>query len=247
MTIQDDRAVLAVDVERLLANDAGHAGPPRVIDNARFGSAALSEDGAEVLYAFDPAEFDGKDAFSYRLTGADGSRALARTYFSIDMERGEPAAPEGRAAWAVNLGSDRAHVAADGTVFAADDTGVGRRSWKTHEIEGTEDDALYQSYAWSRDALRYRLKVEDGDYAVRLHFAENHAPNFRPGGLTFDVRLEGRVPEALDDLDVFARAGARTAYVHQEIVTVEDGRLDVEARKMAAIEVIPMDEAGLLA
>lgn len=249
----DGRGVLAVEVAALLANDRGHDGRIEVISNARHGEVALSEDGTRVLYRFDPERLGGKDGFSYRLHGADGSRDLARAYLLID-EDGTPPGPspepppvEGETVLAINLGSSRLHTAADGMVFAADATGVGRAGRASGAIAGTEDDALYLRQAYADEGLAYRLALDEGTYAVRLHFAETHEPNFREGALVFDVVIEDRIPEALDDLDVFARVGARTAYMHEEVVEVDDGALDVWARKMAAIEVIRLDGADLLA
>ena len=155
--------------------------------------------------------------------------------------RPEPA--DGETVLAIDLGASRAFTAADGTVFAADRTGVGRDGGTSSAIAGTRDDALYQTESWDRGGVAYSFDVEDGTYAVRMHFAETHAPNFKVGAKTFDVSVEGVVPAALKGLDVFARAGANTAYVAEHVVTVTDGSLDVEALKMAAIEVVRVGDA----
>lgn len=254
MAMVDGRGVLAVEVSALLANDRNHDGRIEVISNAVHGEVALSEDGTQVLYRFDPEEFGGKDGFSYRLYGADGSHDLARAYLLIDKEDGpprgsspEPPPGERETVLAINLGSSRPHTAADGTIFAADVTGVGRAGRASGVIAGTGDDALYLRYSYAGEGLRYHFALEEGTYAVRLHFAETYEPNFHEGRLVFDVAIEDRIPGELDDLDLFARVGARAAYVHEEVVEVEDGALDVWARKMAAIEVIRLDDADLLA
>ena len=137
--------------------------------------------------------------------------------------------------FAINLGSKTAHKAADGTVFAADTTGVGNPGKVSAAIGDTTDDALYRAYAWDGKGLDYGFDVENGTYRVTMHFAETHAPNFKKGGLVFDVKLEDKV--AVNDLDVFAKVGARNALEVTRTVLVTDGTLDVEARKMAAIEV----------
>ena len=137
--------------------------------------------------------------------------------------------------FAINLGSTKAFKAADGTVFAADWTGEGKSGSVGGGIGKTRDDALYRAYSFDGKGLDYGFDVENGTYKVTMHFAETYAPNFEKGGLTFDVELENRV--VVDDLDVFARAGARNALTIERTVEVRDGKLDVEARKMAAIEV----------
>ena len=156
----------------------------------------------------------------------------------------KPQPADGETVLAIDLGSSRAFKAADGTVFAADTTGVGRDGGTSAAIAGTRDDALYQTESWDRGGVAYSFDVEDGTYAVRMHFAETHAPNFWVGAKTFDVSVEGVVPADLKGLDVFARAGANTAYVAEHVVTVTDGSLDVAALKMAAIEVVRLGGAS---
>ena len=91
VAVEGSRGVISIPVAALLANDAGHGGRVRVLDNAADGSAALSRDGARVLYSFERAGFDGKDAFTYRVEGADGARAYARAYLEVDLSGGAPA------------------------------------------------------------------------------------------------------------------------------------------------------------
>ena len=158
--------------------------------------------------------------------------------------RPAPAA-DGDGVLAINVGSDRAHVAADGTVFAADTTGVGRTSWTRAAISGTREDDLYRSGVWSADGLAYDLDVENGAYAVRLHFAETWKGAFADGVRVFDVAIEGRM--AVEDLDIHAAAGARAAHVVEREVEVIDGTLDIDLLAglqnpaLSGIEVIRLD------
>lgn len=165
-------------------------------------------------------------------------------------KRPEPAPPpaaEDGLLHAINIGSSSSHTARDGTVFAADTTGVGRRNATDAAIAGTRDDALYQTEAWASGALRYDLAVPDGTYEVTLHFAEIWDGAFRDGRRRFDVEIEGA--KVIDDLDLFARVGANRAYETSHVVRVADGRLDVDLRegvqnpKLSAIEVRAADGA----
>ena len=128
---------------------------------------------------------------------------------------------------AVNIGSERGYTAANGVVFGADDTGVGRSSKRAAPIAGTEDDALYHSSAWHPKGLDHRFDVADGLYLVKLHFAEVWPGAFAEGRRVFDVRAEGSLID--DDLDVFREAGGRdAALVKGHLVSVDDGALDLE-------------------
>ena len=152
---------------------------------------------------------------------------------------------------AINIGSDRAHVAADGTVFAADETGVGQTARTGAAIAGTGEDALYQTEAWDANGLDYAFALGRGSYAVTLHFAEIWKPAFVDGARVFDVALEGEL--VLDDLDVHAAVGARAALTSEHIVTVADGVLDLALRagvqnpKLSAIEIARFGNAPELA
>ena len=232
--IEGSQGVASIAVSTLLANDTGHGGRIEVIDNAARGSARLSDDGTHVLYAFDLADFTGRDAFSYRIHGADGSRDIARTYFSFALDEG--AAPEprpepepegaGETVVAINLGSQQAFTAADGTVFAADETGVGHASRIKAAIAATDDDALYRTGAWHEEGLSYGFALDPGSYRVALHFAETWSGAFADGVRVFDVAIEGEV--VVDDLDVHAAVGARRALVVEREVSVGDGVLDLD-------------------
>ena len=239
----------------LLANDRGDARGIAIHMDAMDGDVTLSRDGTTLSYAFDLAGFDGRDAFTYRLQGADGSKDYGRVYLRIATDglsvaeppsRPAPApATRGEGVLAINIGSDRAHVAADGTVFAADTTGVGRASSTRAAISGTRDDDLYRSGVWSADGLAYDLDVADGLYAVRLHFAEIWRGAFADGVRVFDVAIEGET--AVEGLDIHAAAGARAAHVVERRVEVADGTLDIDLLAgrqnpaLSAIEVVRLD------
>ena len=94
---------------------------------------------------------------------------------------------------------------------------------------------------------------------VRLYFAEIGAPNGIGGGQQrlFDVAVEGSIPAALNDINIFATAGAMNkGFVISVPATVSgDGNLDIdfahipnsENTAIAAIEIVEIAPAGNVA
>jgi hypothetical protein len=103
-------------------------------------------------------------------------------------------------------------------------------------INGTSDDATFSTarVASSDDSgFSYNISVpKAGKYTVELSFAEvwfTGAQGFGPSGpghRVFDVRMEGKT--VIDDLDINAQVGARTALTRTVTVTVDDGNLDID-------------------
>src|SRR5690606_28267276 len=132
-----------------------------------------------------------------------------------------------------------------GNVWAADngyDSGMTAKS--SNSIAGTEDDVLYQTTRYdnpkSAALLNYAFKLANGDYRVRLLFAEmNFSAN---GKRRFDVKAEGKL--VIDNLDIHARVGANRALVIEFPVKIADGKLDlqflpgVNNPQVSAIEVL---------
>jgi hypothetical protein len=93
-------------------------------------------------------------------------------------------------------------------------------------------------------AFGFNIPVANGNYLVRLHFAEL---NKNGAGLRrFDVRLESRT--VLSNFDVYAAAGGIDRAVSREFTTsVTDGAATIdfitrlENAKVSAIELIPVD------
>jgi hypothetical protein len=67
--------------------------------------------------------------------------------------------------------------------------------------------------------------VPNGNYTVRLHFAENYQPLFQVGQRVFDVNIQGAL--VFDNIDVFAEVGARTALIKTATATVTNGTLSI--------------------
>jgi hypothetical protein len=92
-------------------------------------------------------------------------------------------------------------------------------------------------------AFRYNIPVPNGNYTVRLHFAELN--KLAAGQRTFDVDIEGT--RRLDKFDIFlAAGGANRAIVREFATTIADGNVSidfirqVENAKVNAIEIIPV-------
>ncbi len=147
----------------------------------------------------------------------------------------------------VNAGGP-AYTDTAGNVFSADtgfNTGTAL-SWPTNlAIAGTSDPTLYRTERWdapTAPVMTYSFAVPNGTYQVRLHFAENYAPNFGVGLRVFDVQVEGAL--AIDNLDVWAQVGANTALIRTVTATVADGQINiafihgVEDPAINAIEVL---------
>ncbi len=159
--------------------------------------------------------------------------------------------PEPSPTTAVRINAGGATTTYQGETFSADATFNGG---KTYTNSSATVPTLYQTER-SSDApfqFSYRIPVADGEYTVRLHFAEIYfgAQGGGPGGVgkrIFDVTLENQL--VLDDYDINAEVGAQTVVVKEYSVTVTDGAVDVlfdassgvggtNQPKLSALEVI---------
>ena len=122
---------------------------------------------------------------------------------------------------AVNAGG-RAFTSADGTSYAAD-TGFegGSSHGENVSIDGTEDDALYQTERYGD--FSYAKTLENGSYEVTLQFAEIYWDE--EGARIFDVALEERAQ--ISNLDLYDETGANRAYTATHTVEVTDGALNI--------------------
>ncbi len=112
------------------------------------------------------------------------------------------------------------------------------KTWATTaDIANTDDDPLYQTERWGN--FSYQFDLPNGNYTVALKFAELywHAPGKR----IFDVRIEGTT--VIDDWDMYADIGYRTAASKIFAVNVSDNQLNidfqasVDSAKVSAIEI----------
>ncbi len=106
---------------------------------------------------------------------------------------------------------------------------TGNAASTTTTVGGTTDPALYQTVRWDSDTapeMSYSFNVPNGNYRVRLHFAETWSGAFGVGLRVFDVNMEGVLVFA--NVDIYAEVGSDTALVKSIDVTVADGVLDIE-------------------
>ncbi|MGF1553620.1 MAG: malectin domain-containing carbohydrate-binding protein [Paracoccaceae bacterium] len=150
---------------------------------------------------------------------------------------------------AYNIGGG-AHTSVDGILHAADTVSKGKTFSVPGAIAGTDDDALFRSEAWRPGTLEVEIgDIAPGRYAVELDFAEIYGGTREPGARVFDVRIEGGAT-ALDDYDIAADVGFRTATTKRFEVEVDDGTLDIDLLaetqnpKLSAVRVFAVDEAA---
>jgi hypothetical protein len=190
-------------------------------------------------------------------TGAPGSTSVSYRVLAVDTSRNASAAsataklttpPKARNPLRINAGGPA--VTTGGVAWGAQQFGTGGKTFANAvAIAGTTDDVLFQTeYSTATGGIDYDIPVQNGDYTVRLHFAEIYfgAPGGGPGGngrRVFDVFVEGSL--RLDNFDIFQQAGAATAVTRSYDVSVTDGKVDVDLdsvvdqAKISAIEVLP--------
>jgi large repetitive protein len=117
--------------------------------------------------------------------------------------------------------------------WTADNGFIAGRIASTPTVIGNTDESfMYQT--WRSALTGYEIAVPNGDYVVRLHFAEGWTGGQAVGKRVFDVSIEGAT--VLDDLDVFAQAGGYKALMKQFDVTVRDGGMSIGFVKGVADE-----------
>jgi endoglucanase len=109
------------------------------------------------------------------------------------------------------------------------------------QIANTNDPAMYRSEHFSMTSFSF--KVPNGQYTVKLHFAETYDGITGVGQRVFSFNVEG---QDVKDFDIFKKAGAAMkADIETFNVNVTDGKLDitftagVENPEINAIEIIP--------
>ncbi|MBN2737606.1 MAG: hypothetical protein JXR70_11545 [Spirochaetales bacterium] len=124
--------------------------------------------------------------------------------------------------FAVNCGGS-AYTAADGTRYAADTGFSGGSAFDNGaSVSGTSDSTLYSSERYGNST--YSAEVPNGQYRVTLHFSENYHTS--TGIRIFNVEIEGT--PAITNLDLYAEAGGKKAYVTENQVAVKDGQIDIK-------------------
>ncbi|RMG18564.1 MAG: DUF5060 domain-containing protein, partial [Bacteroidetes bacterium] len=140
----------------------------------------------------------------------------------------------------INCGGN-AYTASSGELYEADTYFTGGNVFTTtNPIANTPDDSLYQSERTAAGGFSYAIPVSNGNYKIRLHFAEIF--HTAPAARIMDVSLEGQ--PVLTNFDIFAEAGAFTAFTKDFPVTIADGFINldfsatVDQPKISAIQVL---------
>ncbi len=216
-----------------------------VIDDLDIFTAAGGKNTA-LDKSFDITVSDGSLNLDF-LTNSDNAKLAAIEIIGSSAPTPNPT-PDPTSAIRINAGGN-AYTDTAGNVWSGDKYfDVGRTFSTTSDIFKTEDDTLYQTERWAKN-LGYSIPVNDGNYRVNLHFAENYFTDFNKR--LFDVSVEGE--KVIDDLDIFAKSknaffpGKDSAYIYSvDEVNVTDGflNLDLDASidnaKLSAIEIISL-------
>ncbi len=106
-------------------------------------------------------------------------------------------------------------------------------------IQGTDDQALFQTYRYGREQLSYSFAVPDGEYRMELYFTE---PWYGAGGgdatgwRLFDVAVNGETK--LRDVDLWKEAGFAGAVKKVVTAKARNGRLDITFPRVASYQAV---------
>ena len=147
--------------------------------------------------------------------------------------------------WRVNAGGP-AYTDGSGNLWSADTNFTGGTpATVTSAINGTTDDALYQTERYG-NPFTYTFNVPAGSYQVTLKFAETYTGISAAGQRVFNVSINGT--QFLTNLDIFSEVGLNNTddKVFNNIspsggvITIQFGPASVDNAKISAIQIIPM-------
>ncbi len=146
----------------------------------------------------------------------------------------------------IRINSGGPQITANGAVFTSDQyADAGELFDNTVNIDGTSNDALYQTERWGD--FTYNIPVTNqGTFDIRLHFAEIYFGVDISGGVgsrVFNVSIEGN--QVLSNFDILTEVAPATALVKEfNDVAISDGFASiqftslVENAKISAIEIL---------
>jgi len=231
---------------------------PAPFGNDYLTEYALSENGDyqyfdALYYGYDEITYDRLEpgtTYYFRMRTNFQEKSSEWNYFSVKTLGGNEA--EAPAVVRINAGGEAVSYGEASFIADAyfDGKTIAYTNQRVSEIASTEQDALYLSERTGERNLvpfSYNIPLTNGEYTIRLHFAEIYwgATGGGPGGpnqRVFDVSLEGT--PVLTNFDINQEVGSMTATIKTFTVQVDDQELnldfsaDINRPKLSAIEVL---------
>jgi chitodextrinase len=215
-----------------------------LLDRCQTSACSFSQIATPTGTTYSDTGLSASTGYTYRVRARD---AVPRTsgYSGVNSATTQSSGGGGGTTVRVNAGGP-AYTDGSGHSWSAD-TGYNTGSamdWGAVSISGTSNPTLYRTERWDDSPspeMQYAFTVVNGNYEVKLHFAENYAS--ASGQRVFDVDIEG--VRRFDDIDIFAEAGAGMALIRSTTVTVTDGQINIaflhqtENPLINAIEILP--------
>ncbi len=214
-----------------------------------------NEDGTYQIHFSLLPTFTDLGNYTITITASDGNGDPVEMSFDINVEVVEPEA--GQILYRINAGGDEVKATDNSNVDWMKDTNDDPAAFRVSNggeniLLGSSTDAysgdisyshaslsglnipesIFEAERWdaySEPNMNWEFPVYPGtEVLVRLYFAELFNEIDTAGQRVFDIALEGEVPLAFSNIDQFAIAGAKGAFMLQAITTVsEDSILDI--------------------
>lgn len=263
--VKDNPKISAIEIISLEENTNGapivtNPGNQKLTEGESFYLAIEANDpdkGDVITYAatglpsslsLDPAtgiikgELETVGSYKINITATDPEGMKGTAEFSITVEKA-PVVSE--SLFYINAGGGT--VAYNGVTWQGDQFARGGTTYSNATaIAGTDNDKIYQTERYGD--YTYEIPLPQGNYDVKLHFAEVFFGVKRAGGVgsrVFNVDIEGG-QGSLTNYDIFKSAGGSAKAVVENVsnVNVSDGFLSIvlssikENAKISAIEII---------
>jgi alpha-galactosidase len=272
LQILDNKEVIAVDQDALgieafpySTNDSVEAWF-KPLSGGDWAMCAVNRNPAARTFSFDWQSADVADKFSHREAGfatatytlqnlwSGQAAGTTKTAWSAEipghdvlllrLHNSDAAKAAGPKIIRIKAGVDAAFTDADGNVWGADHGFADGETVSREEdlaIANTRTPALYRTEHFGMTS--FSLPLANGNYTVKLHFAETFEGITGPGQRVFSFDVAGN---KFKDFDVYVKAGGpNRAYIESVPVTITDGQLlitftpNVENPEINGIEIIP--------
>ncbi|MGV2826796.1 malectin domain-containing carbohydrate-binding protein [Myxosarcina sp. GI1(2024)] len=207
------------------------------------------------------------ETFKVQLADATGATITKDTSIATIVDNDETVF-ESELLYRINVGGEEV-ASADGLLNWSKDTndnpspyrigsGGGRIYTRNVNIKLKDEslptgvpEAIFKTERWDYSfnaPIKWEFDVAPGNYEVRLYLAEIYHPINTVGERVFDVEVEGSVPEAFDDIDIFASVGQYSGMMSFHTTTVADGSLslefihDIQNPALKGIEILSVNE-----